>query len=74
VQGGKLYGSFPNFVLGGANDTDNGSGATGRWIPTTSVDEYSAGLARWFGVEESALDVIFPNLRRFPNRNMGIMG
>lgn len=74
VQGGKLYGTFPNFVLGGPNDTDSGSGATGRWIPTTSVDEYSATLARWFGVTESALDVIFPNLRRFPNRNLGIMG
>lgn len=74
VQGGKLYGSFPNFVLGGANDTDSSNGATGRWIPTTSVEEYSACLARWFGVEESALDTIFPNLRRFPNRNLGIMG
>lgn len=74
VQGGKLYGAFPSFQLGGPNDTDNGSGATGRWIPTTSVDEYSASLARWFGVEDSALDVIFPNLKRFPNRNLGIMG
>ena len=73
VQGGKLYGSFPTFQLGGPNGTDSGSGATGRWIPTTSVDEYSACLARWFGVEESALDIIFPNLKRFPNRNLGIM-
>lgn len=73
VNGGKLYGSFPNFQLGGPSDTDSGTGATGRWIPTTSVDEYSACLARWFGVEESALDTIFPNLRRFPNRNLGIM-
>jgi uncharacterized protein (DUF1501 family) len=73
VNGGKLYGSFPVFQLAGPSDTDNGSGATGRWIPSTSVDEYSATLARWFGVTDSALDVIFPNLRRFSNRNLGFM-
>lgn len=72
VNGGKLYGSFPVFQLGGPSDTDSGN-ATGRWIPTTSVDEYSATLARWFGVPESALDVIFPNLNRFPTRDLGFM-
>ncbi len=72
VQGGKHYGSFPVFQLGGPSDTDNGN-PTGRWIPTTSVDEYSATLSRWFGVSESALDVIFPNLRRFPSRDLGFM-
>jgi uncharacterized protein (DUF1501 family) len=72
VEGGRLYGSFPTFQLGGPSDTDGGS-PTGRWIPTTSVDEYSASLARWFGVPESALDVIFPNLNRFPTRGLPFM-
>jgi uncharacterized protein (DUF1501 family) len=72
VTGGKLYGSFPVFQLGGPSDTDGGN-ATGRWIPTTSVDEYSASLARWFGVPESSLDVIFPNLKRFPTRGLPFM-
>jgi uncharacterized protein (DUF1501 family) len=72
VNGGKLYGGFPVFQLGGPSDTDGGN-PTGRWIPTTSVDEYSATLARWFGVEDSALDVILPNLSRFPSRNLGFM-
>ena len=72
VDGGKLYGSFPVFQLGGPTDTDGGN-PTGRWIPTTSVDEYSASLARWMGVPESALDVIFPNLRRFPTRGLPFM-
>ena len=69
VKGGKLYGSFPVFQLGGPSDLD-GSNPTGRWIPTTSVDEYSATFARWFGVPESAIDAIFPNLRRFPTRGV----
>ena len=72
VNGGTLKGSFPVFQLGGPSDTDN-TNPTGRWIPTTSVDEYSATLARWMGVSESALDVIFPNLNRFPSRNLGFM-
>jgi uncharacterized protein (DUF1501 family) len=46
----------------------------GRWIPTTSVDEYSATLARWFGVGTSDLGTIFPNLGRFNNPNLGFMG
>jgi len=72
VDGGKFYGAFPTFQLGGPSDTDN-SNPTGRWIPSISVDEYSATLARWFGVADSALDTIFPNLNRFPNRDLGFM-
>ena len=72
VNGGTLRGSFPVFQLAGPSDTDN-TRPTGRWIPTTSVDEYSATLARWMGVSESALDVIFPNLSRFPSRDLGFL-
>lgn len=72
VNGG-LYGSFPVFQLGGPSDTDGGN-PTGRWIPTTSVDEYSATMARWFGVPESAIDSIFPNLKRFSTRGLGFLG
>jgi uncharacterized protein (DUF1501 family) len=38
VRGGDFYGTFPPFVLGDGVDTDDGSGARGRWIPTTAVD------------------------------------
>jgi uncharacterized protein (DUF1501 family) len=73
VKGGKIYGTFPDQTLGGPDDTDSGTGATGRFLPTTSTDEYSATLARWFGLGESELDIVFPNLTRFPNRNLGFM-
>ncbi len=73
VHGGKIYGTFPDQTLGGPDDTDSGTGATGRFLPTTSTDEYSATLARWFGLGESELDIVFPNLNRFPNRNLGFM-
>ncbi|MCW1885039.1 DUF1501 domain-containing protein [Luteolibacter flavescens] len=69
LDGGKTYGAFPNQFLGSSPDDAGG----GRWIPTTSVDAYSATLGRWFGVSEEGLNLIFPNLTHFSNRNLGFM-
>ena len=60
VNGGDLYGRMPDLTIGGPADTGRG-----RWIPTTSVDEYSARLALWFGVSPTNLPVVLPNLGRF---------
>ena len=73
VSGGRVFGSFPTLALGGVDDYDSGTSATGRWIPKLSADEYSATLARWFGLDEAALDTVFPNLDRFTTRNVGFM-
>ncbi len=73
VNGGRLYGTLPTLQLDGPDDYDRGSGATGRWIPTLSIDEYCATLARWFGLGEAELDAVFPNLDRFSTRNLGFM-
>jgi uncharacterized protein (DUF1501 family) len=70
VQGGTLYGTFPTPVLGGPNDADQ----NGRWIPTTSLDQYAATLATWFGVSASSLPSIFPNLVNFPSGTLGFLG
>ena len=37
----------------------------GVYAPTTSVDEYFAELALWFGVSVSELDRVLPNVRSF---------
>jgi uncharacterized protein (DUF1501 family) len=68
VRGGDMYGKFPQLVLGGPDDTDRG-----RWIPTTSVDEYTATLARWFGVADSDLPLILPNIGNFDRTNLGFL-
>ena len=73
VKGGKVYGSYPTLALNGPDDYDTGSGATGRWIPTMSADEYAATLARWFGLGEVELDAVFPNLGRFARRDVGFL-
>jgi len=48
------------------DDADSGAGARGRWIPTTAVDQYGAGLAKWYGVSDGDMPAVFPNLSRFP--------
>jgi uncharacterized protein (DUF1501 family) len=70
VQGGQIFGQFPAFELGGPNDTDT----RGRWIPTTSVDQYGATLCNWFGLPASALATVFPNLANFSTSNLGFLG
>jgi uncharacterized protein (DUF1501 family) len=68
VQGQRTYGNFPALVVGGPNDT-----STGRWIPTTAVDQFAATLGTWFGVDSSNLSTVFPNLSRFNSPNLGFI-
>ncbi len=66
VKGGQTYGAYPELVLGGPNDVGvSGWELQGRWIPTTSVDQYAATLLGWFGASDSQLDAVLPNLRNF---------
>lgn len=77
VQGGDFFGSlrpdgsgnyYPTLVMGtsGPDDTDNNASGRGRWIPTTSVDQYAVQLARWFGLAPGDEPSVFPNLVNFP--------
>jgi uncharacterized protein (DUF1501 family) len=70
VQGGDIYGIFPTLALGGPDDVGN----NGRWIPTTSVDQYGATLAKWFGVSPTNLPTIFPNLQNFTTPTLNFLG
>jgi uncharacterized protein (DUF1501 family) len=68
VKGGATYGQLPIFAINGPDDT-----GLGRWIPSLAVDQYSATLAKWFGVDPSSLGTIFPNLNRFATSDLGFM-
>ncbi|MFM2397969.1 MAG: hypothetical protein RL341_126, partial [Pseudomonadota bacterium] len=70
VRGKRYYGSFPQMGLGNADDV-----GSGRTVPTTSVDQYAATLARWFGVTtDSDMRLVLPNIGEFSNTNLGFMG
>ncbi len=60
VDGAQIYGDYP--LLSPSSELDVGRGV---YAPTTSVDEYFAELASWFGVPPSELDVVLPNVRAF---------
>lgn len=68
VNGRRTYGRFPTLAINGPDDT-----STGRWIPTTSIDQYFATLASWFGVDSGNLSTVFPNLGRFATPNLGFV-
>jgi uncharacterized protein (DUF1501 family) len=74
VLGHTIYGTYPTLALGGPNDTDNpGGSARGRWIPTTSVEQYAATLATWYGLSSADLTAVFPLIGRFSTPNLGFM-
>jgi uncharacterized protein (DUF1501 family) len=68
VRGGRFYGRAPQVSL-----TSNDQVGQGRLLPTTSVDEYSATLAQWFGVSASELPSVAPNIGRFASPDLGFM-
>ena len=69
VNGGDFYGTFPSLALQGPDDSSN----EGRWIPTTSVDQYAATLAQWFGLDAGSVPSVFPNIGRFASSHLGFL-
>jgi uncharacterized protein (DUF1501 family) len=78
VAGGNFYGTpggnnqiFPELIVGGIDDVSQYD--RGRWIPSTSVEQYGAALARWFGVSALDLPSVFPNIGNFPAGPLGFL-
>ncbi|MCC7200551.1 MAG: DUF1501 domain-containing protein [Gammaproteobacteria bacterium] len=68
VRGATVYGQYPVLEIG--NDLDVGGG---RFIPTTSADQYAATLARWFGVSDAQLPTVAPSINNFAVRDLGFL-
>ena len=75
ANGGEIYGKYPDLALNNSS-TDLGRG---RILPTTSVDQYMAELAYWYGVPNSEISTVIPNINNFsssfysPNSPLGIL-
>jgi uncharacterized protein (DUF1501 family) len=79
VRGGDVYGRLPTLGVKNSNNNNFDSSAdqlgNGSLLPDVSVDQLGATLGRWFGVSDSTLLEIFPNLSNFDasKRNLGFM-
>ncbi|MEM6963338.1 MAG: DUF1501 domain-containing protein, partial [Bacteroidota bacterium] len=60
VNGGQVFGNYPSLALNGNDDV---GGAI--LLPSISTDEYFAELSKWFGVENSDLNYVLPNIGNF---------
>lgn len=68
VRGGNIYGTFPDVALNTATDVGRGS-----LLPTASLDQYGATLAKWFGVSAGDMRLVTPNIAQFNNQDLGFM-
>ena len=68
VNGRQVYGAYPDLTTSASTDAGNG-----RLIPTTSVEQYAATMAKWMGVTPANLPVILPNLVNFSQQDLGFM-
>lgn len=67
VKGKALYGKAPPVSVGNdaGNPDDQWHVGQGRLLPSTSVDQYAATLAKWFGVQPGEMADVLPNLSNF---------
>lgn len=63
-----IYGKQPELVQGSNDLTENN-----RLIPTTSIEQYAASLTSWLGLNDDSNLALFPNLKNFPEKNVGFM-
>lgn len=68
VRGQQIYGTMPDLTLDGPDDVGDG-----RILPTTSVDQFAGTLSKWFGLGQTQMGLVFPNLSNFSNPDLGFM-
>lgn len=66
VNGKQILGDYPTLNLD--NELMLWDGVL---VPTLSTDEYFTELAQWFGVQNSLIPDLFPNIANFYNINSG---
>jgi len=70
VNGRKIYGTSPVFANNGPDDVGQG-----RLLPSTSVDQYASTLAKWFGISDSQMSTVLPNIGNYnaSSRDLGFL-
>jgi uncharacterized protein (DUF1501 family) len=68
VKGKAYYGTPPVVANNGPDDIGQG-----RLIPTTSVDQYAATMASWFGISDSDMPTVLPSIGNYTTKNLGFL-
>ncbi|HZS48236.1 MAG TPA: DUF1501 domain-containing protein [Blastocatellia bacterium] len=76
VAGGRIYGTFPkmtNYANFNATNSDFAD-TRGVMLPNTSLSQYGATLAKWFGATDQQVLGLFQSLSNFSVHDIGFMG
>ncbi|HOZ63962.1 MAG TPA: DUF1501 domain-containing protein [Burkholderiaceae bacterium] len=66
VKGAAFYGTPPPVSVGSTTaPVDQWQLGQGRLLPTTSVDQYAATMAKWFGVADAEMAGVLPKIGNF---------
>ena len=68
VRGKSFVGTPPAIANNGADDVGQG-----RLLPSLAVDQFAGTLGSWFGVSDSEMTTVLPNLSNYTVRNLGFM-
>ncbi len=68
VVGQSYVGTPPVLANNGPNDVGQG-----RLLPTISVDQYAATLAKWFGVSATDMSTVLPNIGNYSITDLGFL-
>jgi uncharacterized protein (DUF1501 family) len=60
VNGQRFFGTAPEYANNGPSDVGQG-----RLLPAIAVDQYASTLASWFGVANSDMTTVLPNMGNY---------
>ena len=66
LRAATVFGQYPHDL----SDASSLNVGRGRLIPTLSWEALWSGVASWFGVPDSLLEQVLPNLPNFPNTSL----
>ena len=67
VAGRRVIGKVPTIGNDGPDDVGHG-----RLLPTISVDQYAASMARWMGAGSSEVEAVVPNITNYELTDLGL--
>ncbi len=68
VKGRAYYGTPPTIANNGPDDVGQG-----RLLPSLAVDQLGATLGKWFGVSDTEMAMVMPQIANYTTRDLGFL-